>query len=135
MHGAKVTEEIVEKIAESVGAHPRTVARRVAGLPVRGVAGRVIDRALERRGVIVGTVDVALANDDGLVALPARMSCVPWREADGDERCLIAIGGVPLARPHKTLGECADGEIVFVAYEAAREDDAVFNRGRVRAPK
>jgi hypothetical protein len=42
----KYTNEDVAIIAEQTKADSRTIARRLAGLPVRGAAGVAIDRAI-----------------------------------------------------------------------------------------
>lgn len=40
------TDEDVAAVARDASADPRSVVRRIAGLPVRGIAGDRIDRAL-----------------------------------------------------------------------------------------
>ena len=45
-----VDDALVQEVVETTGAHERTVLRRLAGLPVRGAAGRAVDAALRARG-------------------------------------------------------------------------------------
>jgi hypothetical protein len=47
-HPAPVDDELVAALAEQASADRRSVVRRLAGLPVRGLAGRRIDAAIER---------------------------------------------------------------------------------------
>jgi hypothetical protein len=53
----QIDDAIVQEIAREASADPRSVVRRLAGLPVRGLAGERIDRALARRAA-------ALANPE-----------------------------------------------------------------------
>lgn len=48
----KMTDAIVNEIAEEADADPRTVIRALAGLPVRGRAGKRVEQALKKRGLI-----------------------------------------------------------------------------------
>ena len=41
-----VTDDLVARIADDLGVDPRTIIRRLAGLPVRGRCGARIDAAL-----------------------------------------------------------------------------------------
>lgn len=43
-----VTDEFVERVAKLALANPRTVVRRLAGLPVRGAVGKRIDAVIAR---------------------------------------------------------------------------------------
>ena len=46
-HDAPCIDDVtVNRIADDAGVDPRSVVRRLAGLPVRGRAGQRIDRAL-----------------------------------------------------------------------------------------
>ena len=50
MHDAQsIDDETVATIARDADTDPRSVVRRLAGLPVRGRAGRRIDDAIARR--------------------------------------------------------------------------------------
>lgn len=55
MHDAQctppVTDALVDEVATATYADPRSVVRRLAGLPVRGRRGEAIDRELETRGI------------------------------------------------------------------------------------
>jgi hypothetical protein len=46
----EVTDEFIAEVADAAAADTRTVLRRVAGLPVRGRRGSIIDRELAARG-------------------------------------------------------------------------------------
>ena len=48
-HAPSIDNETVETIARDADADPRSVVRRLAGLPVKGRPGRRIDDALARR--------------------------------------------------------------------------------------
>jgi len=50
--GLSITDQTVQTIAERAAADPRSVVRRLAGLPVRGRAGARIDRELQARGLV-----------------------------------------------------------------------------------
>ncbi len=41
-----VIDELVSEVVRATGADPRSVIKRLAGLPVRGAAGRCVDVAL-----------------------------------------------------------------------------------------
>ncbi|HEX3346008.1 MAG TPA: hypothetical protein VHS09_15600 [Polyangiaceae bacterium] len=47
-----VTDELCRAVADEADVHLQSVARRLAGLPVRGRSGRRIDAALARRGLV-----------------------------------------------------------------------------------
>ena len=47
-----VNEKLVISVADETSADRRSVTKRLAGLPVRGAAGRAIDRALAARGFL-----------------------------------------------------------------------------------
>lgn len=47
-HPQPVTDELVDEIARLSGGDRRTVIRRLAGLQVRGAAGRSIDDAIDK---------------------------------------------------------------------------------------
>ena len=51
----QITESLILEIVDETGADPRSVTKRLAGLRVRGAAGRSIDRALTERGIDVGS--------------------------------------------------------------------------------
>jgi hypothetical protein len=55
MHDAqctpRVNDDLVEDVAKATYADPRSVVRRLAGLPVRGRRGEAIDRELVARGL------------------------------------------------------------------------------------
>ena len=46
----KITDEILAKLAKKIGADPRSLQRRLIGLPVRGRRGWLVDRALRTAG-------------------------------------------------------------------------------------
>jgi hypothetical protein len=50
---APISDGLIDEIAAEACAHRRSVIRRLACLPVRGNAGRRIDAALIRRGLLV----------------------------------------------------------------------------------
>ena len=43
-----IDDELIERIARDADADPRSVVRRLAGLPVRGRAGRRIDGVISK---------------------------------------------------------------------------------------
>ena len=47
----RVDDDLVGKLAEEADTDPRSVVRRIAGLPVKGRVGARIDRVLAARGV------------------------------------------------------------------------------------
>ncbi|MFO0735749.1 MAG: hypothetical protein U0270_07715 [Labilithrix sp.] len=48
---APITDDFVEDVAKTIHGDPRSVIRRLAGLPVRGRRGEAIDRELVARGI------------------------------------------------------------------------------------
>ncbi len=53
---AGITDEFISALADQLGVSEVSIIRRVAGLPVRGRAGRRIDRALAERNVLGATL-------------------------------------------------------------------------------
>lgn len=49
---SSLDDSAVDAIAKEASAHPHSVVRRLAGLPVRGLAGQRIDCELAKRGLI-----------------------------------------------------------------------------------
>jgi hypothetical protein len=49
MHQTPIDDTVVAALAEEADADPRSVVRRLAGLKVRGRAGRRIDAAIAKR--------------------------------------------------------------------------------------
>lgn len=46
-----ITDELVDRLAAQASADKRSVTRAIAGLPVKGLAGQRIARALEAAGL------------------------------------------------------------------------------------
>jgi hypothetical protein len=49
---AEITDDLVYEIAKDASVSPLTVIRRLAGLPVRGLAGQRADKELRRLGLV-----------------------------------------------------------------------------------
>lgn len=63
MRTTKPTDDDVRDIARVTFTHERSVIRALAGLPVRGNAGRRISQALEARSLAPMNVDAPTSNE------------------------------------------------------------------------